>query len=353
MAGGESNDVKLIAAPALAAVLALLSFPVVFATGDGPRLSCAAGDAEIDAVLATIRTLESGGDYTARAGGSSASGAYQFTDGTWDRHGDYRSAWQAPPHLQDQKAIEHVHAILDAAHGDVAAVGVVWYLGHLPPDGSSAWDTVPAPGAGNRLTPRQYQQRWMTQYEQQVAESSTSSVPDGGAGCLPGVPIAALVDGYAYPGPPELFADAPVDARHHDYPAWDWGLPTGTPLYALRGGQVTSANNWPHNWWDEGCGTNAAGCQPCGVGVTITDDSGTRWGYCHASAIHVHVGDTVAAGTQILTNGNTGRSSGPHLHLQIRTPDGQLRCPQPLLRSLRDRALGIAPPDLPTAGCFD
>lgn len=339
---------KLAAAPALAAVLALLSFPVVFATGDGPRLGCAT-HAEIDAVLATIRTLESGSDYTARAPGSSASGAYQFTDGTWDGYVGYASAWQAPPDVQDQKAIEHVQAILDAVDGDVAAVGVVWYLGHLPPDGSPEWDTVPAADAGNQLTPRQYQQRWMTQYEQRSADASTAT-PDGG-GCLPGEPIAVL-DGYAYPGPPELFAHALVGAAHHDYPAWDWGLPTGAPLYAVRGGRVTSVTYWPHNWWDRGCGTNPAGCQPCGIGITITDDTGNQWGYCHASAVHVQVGDTVAAGTQILSSGNTGRSSGPHLHFQLRTPDGQLRCPQPLLRSLRDHAAGIAPPDLPAAGCF-
>lgn len=338
---------KLAAAPALAAVLALLSFPVVFATGDGPRLGCATY-AEIDAVLATIRALESGGDYTARAPGSSASGAYQFTDGTWDGYGGYPSAWQAPLYVQDQKAIEHVHAILDTTDGDVAAVGVVWYLGHLPPDGSPAWDTVPAPDAGNQLTPRQYRQRWMTQYEQLLAGTPT---PAPGGGCLPGLSIAALADGYAYPAPPELFANAAVDAVHHDYPAWDWGLPTGTPVYAMRGGQVTAVTYWPYNWWDHGCGTNPAGCQPCGIGVTITDDTGNQWGYCHASAVHVHVGDTVAAGTQILASGNTGRSSGPHLHLQIRSPAAQLRCPQPLLRSLRDHAAGIHPAGLPSTGC--
>ena len=338
---------KLAAAPALAAVLALLSFPVVFAAGDGPRLGCATY-AEIDAVLATIRTLESGGDYTARADGSSASGAYQFTDGTWARYGGYPQAWQAPPYVQDQKAIEHVQAILDDARGDVAAVGVVWYLGHLPPDGSPEWNTVPAPGAGNQLTAREYQQRWMTQYEQLLASSST---PASGGGCLPGLPIAELADGYAYPASPELFASAPVDAAHHDYPAWDWGLPTGTPVYAVRGGHVTVVTYWPYNWWDHGCGTSTAGCHPCGIGVTITDGTGNQWGYCHASAAHVQVGDTVTAGAQILTSGNTGRSSGPHLHLQIRTPDGRLRCPQPLLRSLRDRAVGIDPGELPVAGC--
>lgn len=340
---------KVVAAPFVAVVLGLLFLPLVFATGDSPRLGCATY-AEIDAVLATIRTLESGGDYTARAHGSTASGAYQFTDPTWNGYGGYPSAWQAPPHVQDERAIDYVQQILDRTEGQVEAIGVVWYLGHLPADDSPEWDTVPAPGAGNRHTPREYQQRWMTQYQELLAATPTAA-EDAAGGCLPGAPIAVLADGFAYPAPLELFGVSPVDATHHDYAAWDWGLPVGTPIYAVRGGTITGVTYWPYNWWDHGCATSSIGCQPCGIGVTVTDDAGTRWGYCHATTVHVQVGETVAAGTQILSSGNTGRSSGPHLHLQIRTPDGQLRCPQPLLRSLRDHNAGIEPPLLPTTGC--
>lgn len=342
--------VKFLAAPLVVVVAGLMAFPVLFATGDGPRLGCASY-AEVDAILATIRALESSGDYTAQAAGSSASGAYQFIDSTWNHYGGYARAWQAPPHVQDQKAIENIQGILDAHDSDVAAVPVVWYIGHLPAEGSAEWDTVPVPGAGNVLTPRQYQQRWMTEYERQLAGAPTVDGPAAG-GCLPGTPIGALVDGYTYPAPPELFATAPVDAAHHDYPAWDWGLPVGTPVYAVRGGRVVSVQYWPYNWWDRGCGVNAAGCQTCGIGVTVQDDVGNRWAYCHGIAVHVQVGDTIGAGTQILTSGNTGRSSGPHLHLQVRTADGQLRCPQPLLRSLRDHAMGVDPATLPSTGCF-
>ena len=108
---------------------------------------------------------------------------------------------------------------------------------------------------------------------------------------------------------------------------------------------------WPYNWWDHGCGQNSASCQTCGIGVTIEDAEGTRWAYCHGNAVHVAAGTTIAAGTQVLTSGNTGRSSGPHLHLQIRTADGVLRCPQALLRSLRDDAIGPPASLLPLGGC--
>jgi hypothetical protein len=49
---------------------------------------------------------------------------------------------------------------------DVGRVPVVWYIGHVPPASSSEWDRVPAPYAGNVLTPRQYQAKWLGVYEQ-------------------------------------------------------------------------------------------------------------------------------------------------------------------------------------------
>lgn len=340
---------NLIAAAMAALVVSLLALPVLLATGDAELVGCNA-TAQLDAVLATVRTLESGGDYTARASGSSASGAYQFIDTTWAGSGGYPQAWQAPAAVQDAKAVEHLSGILDAYDGDVTVVPVVWYIGSLPAQGSAVWDTVPAPRAGNQLTPSEYQARWLAEYGRQLAFANPDSEPRGG--CLPGGSISALSDGYAYPGPPEMFATAPVDSPHHDYPAWDWPIPSGTPVYAMRGGLVVTVQHWPHNWWDYGCGTNAAGCSTCGIGVTIDDGSGVRWTYCHGNSVYVQVGDTVAAGAQILTSGDTGRSSGPHLHVQIRTPDGTLRCPQALLRSLRDHGAGLGPTSLPTTGCF-
>lgn len=340
---------KLLAAPAVAAVVMLVAFPVLFATGDDPGIGCAA-DANLPAILATIRHLESGGDYAAQSRGSTASGAYQFLDSTWADHAGFRRAWLAPPDTQDAKAIELIDTILDRHDGDVTAIPVVWYIGRVPAPGSSDWDTVPVPEAGNRLTPRQYQQRWLNELDRQLAASGDDATIPSPA-CVAGQGIAPLPDGFAYPAPVELFATAPVGEPHHDYPAWDWMLPIGTPLYAVRPGRVVTVQYWPHNWWDHGCTTNSTQCRTCGIGVTIEDDTGTRWAYCHGAAVHVTVGTHVDAGTQILTSGNTGRSSGAHLHLQIRTRDGQLRCPQPLMRALRDRAGGIDSNHLPISGC--
>jgi hypothetical protein len=121
--------------------------------------------AELGSILATIRTLESGGDYTAESSSSTASGAYQFVDGTWGGYGGYARAKDAPPHVQDAAAIELATRILNANNGDVSTVPVAWYLGHVPV--GPEWDTVP-PIGGNTLTPREYQARWLEVYSKYV-----------------------------------------------------------------------------------------------------------------------------------------------------------------------------------------
>jgi hypothetical protein len=125
---------------------------------------------DVGAILATIRQMESGGDYTARAAKASASGAYQYVDGTWNGYGGYQSAWMAPPAVQDARALADVQSLLDR-YGDVAAIPVAWYwpraLSH-PED----LDAVPRPDAGNRLTVRQYQQRWLAEYAAHQSQGS-------------------------------------------------------------------------------------------------------------------------------------------------------------------------------------
>jgi murein DD-endopeptidase MepM/ murein hydrolase activator NlpD len=357
---------KLSTAALSAVVLVFIAFPVLFATGDAPGpnpVGCfAPGTLQVDmgAILATVRARESGADYTAHATGSTASGAYQFVDGTWAGYGGYPSAGLAPPGVQDAKAAEHVKGILDANHGDVTTVPVVWYIGYVPSLGDPAWDRVPGPAGVNRLTPRQYQAQWLVAYRQQLADAPSSSVASPPS-ALPGsaVTTGCAVDGrgtevaggWAYPGPADLFAHATVDNPHHDYPAWDWPIPEGTTIYAVHGGQVASISTWARNWYDQPCRPGER-CSRCGVGVTIVDAQGARWNYCHGTQLDVDVGETVAAGTPIMTSGNTGRSTTPHLHLGIRTADGQARCPQPLLASLRDRSAALDPADLPTSGCI-
>ena len=48
--------------------------------------------------------------------------------------------------------------------------------------------------------------------------------------------------------------------------------------------------NWPHNWWTTDAAARRAGCDSCGVGVTIVDEAGTRWTYCHGSQLTTSAG---------------------------------------------------------------
>jgi len=89
----------------------------------------------------------------------------------------------------------------------------------------------------------------------------------------------------------------------------DMAAPVGTPIYAAAAGTVTTAG------MVDGTGT-----------ITIKHEiDGQVWytSYLHMyeDGIHVKVGDTVTAGQMIAGVGNTGRSSGSHLHFEVRTKD--------------------------------
>jgi muramidase (phage lysozyme) len=60
---------------------------------------------------ACIRHHESRGHYQARRrDGGSASGAYGVIDATWSRYRGYVHAWQAPPRVQDEWAVQELRA---------------------------------------------------------------------------------------------------------------------------------------------------------------------------------------------------------------------------------------------------
>lgn len=72
-------------------------------------------------------------------------------------------------------------------------------------------------------------------------------------------------------------------------------IPTGTAIYAVRPGVVTSVSNFAHNCAD------AAGCGSCGIGATITDSQfgEQRWTYCHLSGRYVEKGMTGVSSRQV------------------------------------------------------
>ena len=81
----------------------------------------------------------------------------------------------------------------------------------------------------------------------------------------------------------------------------DWATPVGTTVFASCGGTVTQAG-----WF-----SSYGNC------VTIRHPDGNQTRYAHLSRVLVSVGETVEQGERIALSGNTGRSTGPHLHFEI------------------------------------
>ncbi|MEU1226884.1 M23 family metallopeptidase [Streptomyces sp. NPDC005828] len=94
----------------------------------------------------------------------------------------------------------------------------------------------------------------------------------------------------------------------HKHSGQDFAVPVGTPVKAAAAGTVVKA------------GPNGGGDGPAyGNAIVIKHANGTYSQYAHLSKIQVHIGQKVGAGQQIALSGNTGNSSGPHLHFEIRT----------------------------------
>lgn len=89
------------------------------------------------------------------------------------------------------------------------------------------------------------------------------------------------------------------------HPAVDLAAAEGTPVYAANGGRVIFAG-WS-NW---------------GYGYTVVLAHGPFTTiYAHLGNVNVGCGQDVASGQQIAGSGNSGNSSGPHLHFEIRYQD--------------------------------
>jgi murein DD-endopeptidase MepM/ murein hydrolase activator NlpD len=92
----------------------------------------------------------------------------------------------------------------------------------------------------------------------------------------------------------------------------DLSAKVGEPVYAAGAGTVVYAG-----WSDGGYGN-----------VVVIAHGSTFSLYGHLSRITVRCGQQVSAGTQVGAVGNTGNSSGPHLHFEIRDVDWNLQDPR-------------------------
>lgn len=91
-----------------------------------------------------------------------------------------------------------------------------------------------------------------------------------------------------------------------DHDGIDMAAPTGTPVYAAAAGIVIYAGDQVRGY---------------GNMVVLRHNDGLVTVYAHNSVMLVHNGDAVAVGQEIARVGDTGRSTAPHLHFEVRRGD--------------------------------
>jgi murein DD-endopeptidase MepM/ murein hydrolase activator NlpD len=132
---------------------------------------------------------------------------------------------------------------------------------------------------------------------------------------VPHIPPIESTSGFAMPTVGRLSSAYgkridPINHTESLHPGQDIAAKAGTPVVAAAGGTVTHAG--------------PAGTY--GNLVTIKHANGLETRYAHLSSVDVQKGAEVSPGTPIGKVGSTGRSTGPHLHFEVRE-DGKLKDP--------------------------
>jgi murein DD-endopeptidase MepM/ murein hydrolase activator NlpD len=138
---------------------------------------------------------------------------------------------------------------------------------------------------------------------------------------LGSVPVRKPVDGDVDPASAFGVRTDPFTGSPAMHTGLDLHGESGDPVRATADGTVTAAG------WSGGYGKV----------VDVDHGNGISTRYGHLSAIDVHVGQTVRIGQILGRVGSTGRSTGPHLHYEVRV-DGEPVDPERYLRAGADLA---------------
>lgn len=106
----------------------------------------------------------------------------------------------------------------------------------------------------------------------------------------------------------------PVTGGRRRHKGIDLAAPTGTPVYATADGTITKSQRY----------------SSYGLYISIDHGAALETRYAHLSRLAVPAGATVRKGDVIGYVGSTGRSTGPHLHYEVRM-DGQAVNPVPYM----------------------
>ncbi len=112
----------------------------------------------------------------------------------------------------------------------------------------------------------------------------------------------------------QQFGAGPSSIQPNGHTGIDFGVPVGTSVKAAGAGTVVFAN-WAttlsasNQWW----------IAPAFAGITVVIDhgNGQLTLYAHLNSTHLNPGNRVTQGQEIGKSGNTGLSTGPHLHFEV------------------------------------
>ena len=148
-----------------------------------------------------------------------------------------------------------------------------------------------------------------------LVESHAPAAPFGTVSTPSLIPVttARMSSGYG-------MRTHPVLGRRKGHKGVDLAAPTGTPIYATADGTVSRANRF----------------SSYGKYVSIEHGGEMQTRYAHMSRIAVAQGDRVRKGDVIGYVGSTGRSTGPHLHYEVRIA-GKAVDPAPFMHETIDQ----------------
>jgi murein DD-endopeptidase MepM/ murein hydrolase activator NlpD len=126
--------------------------------------------------------------------------------------------------------------------------------------------------------------------------------------CMPAASSGKTVMQWPVAGPiTSAFGERknPLGAGEEFHPGLDIAADEGTPITAAIAGRIIAAAP------DGGYGNS----------IVIDNGNGITTRYAHCSQMYARVGEMVSAGQAIGAVGSTGRSTGPHLHFEVRVND--------------------------------
>src|SRR3989338_6741089 len=159
----------------------------------------------------------------------------------------------------------------------------------------------------DRLAKKEALEQEIQEFENRIrVEIDPSSLPETGTGALRW-PLSGKIVVTQYFGNTAFASKNPQVYNGGGHNGIDLRASVGTPIYAARPGKVIGAADTDRQCYGVSYGK----------WVLVEHDNNLSTLYAHLSLIRVDAGDAVQAGDLLGYSGNTGYSTGPHLHFAV------------------------------------